>query len=603
MRTATTSPDHPPTPHSNVESVESSHAGTPSPLPAGRQGSGRAGERLKNQVLSDNYQVSTNFFKSDKIFRSYLKNELSAEGIGYMQDKLEQQGEEAAGRMNELSLSADKYGPELVKRNALGKTIDEIRFHPSYWELLKIAVQSEMFRVKWEPDLRKRFTGETNRLGFSASYLYAMSEMGQYCPLCMTDGVARLIDLFSEDEDKERLLKHIYTNDVNDLYTGAMFLTEKSGGSDVGANLTTATHIDGGNYKLNGEKWFCSNANAEIIFALARTDENVRGTKGLSIFLVEKYLPDGKRNPIDIIRLKDKLGVRSMATAECMFTDTLGKLVGKEFEGFKVMIEMINLSRLYNSVAALSASRRALIEAYQFLSYRKTFGKCALDHALIRVKLTELGCLHIANFYLVWRAIKALDLAESGDKNEAELFRLINPMVKKWSAETGVYMVRESMELMGGLGYIEDTVMPKIMRDVMVLPIWEGAGNIIILDMLRAMAKSKGFEVMCEEIAQNASLHPKYGKWMEEELKKVQGFSKELTGMSQDKMEYSAKSLFEKLTNLYQMALLLGALNEESQTWITPALDYLKNKYDTSELKAKEPLSAEEVKQLIGWEF
>lgn len=558
---------------------------------------------IKNQVLSNDYQVSTNFFNSDKIFRNYLEIELSPEGNSYMRDKLERQGEEAAGRMNELSLLADKYGPELVKRDALGETIDEIRFHPSYWELLKIAVQSEMFRVKWEPGLRQRFSGETHRLGFCASYLYAMSEMGQYCPLCMTDGVARLIGLFAEDEDKERLLKHIYTDDVNDLYTGAMFLTEKSGGSDVGANLTTATHINGKNYKLNGEKWFCSNANAEIIFALARTDENVTGTKGLSIFLVEKYLPDGKRNPIDFIRLKDKLGVRSMATAECVLTDAIGKLVGNEFEGFKIMIEMINLSRLYNSVAALSASRRAIVEAYQFLSYRKTFDKCALDHALIRVKLTELGCLHIANFYLVWRAIKALDLAESGDKNEAELFRLINPMVKKWSAETGVYMVRESMELMGGLGYIEDTVMPKLLRDVMVLPIWEGAGNIIILDMLRAMAKSKGFEVMCEEITQNASLHPKNGKWMEEELKKVQCFSKELTGMSQDKMEYSAKLLFEKLTNLYQMALLLGALNDESKAWITPALDYLKNKHDTSELKVMEPLSADEVKQLIGWEF
>ena len=134
-----------------------------------------------------------------------------------MRDKLERQGEEAAGRMNELSLLADKYGPELVKRNALGETIDEIRFHPSYWELLKIAVQSEMFRVKWEPDLRKRFTGETHRLGFSASYLYAMSELGQYCPLCMTDGVARLIGLFAETEDKARLLKPMYTDDVNDL--------------------------------------------------------------------------------------------------------------------------------------------------------------------------------------------------------------------------------------------------------------------------------------------------------------------------------------------------------------------------------------------------
>ena len=190
MRTTTTSPAHPTNLQSSAESEERSRTGTSS-TPTGS----KTGGRLKNQVLSDNFQVSTNFFKSDKIFRNYLINELSTEGIGYMQDKLEQQGKEAAGRMNELSLSADKNGPELVKRNALGENIDEIRFHPSYWELLKIAVQSEMFRVKWEPGLRKRFAGETHRLGFSASYLYALSEMGQYCPLCMTDGVARLITM------------------------------------------------------------------------------------------------------------------------------------------------------------------------------------------------------------------------------------------------------------------------------------------------------------------------------------------------------------------------------------------------------------------------
>ena len=492
---------------------------------------------LKNQVLSDDYKVSANFYKSDKILRSYLRNEISRQGNAYFQEVLNRQGEEAAGRMNELSLLADKNGPELIKRSPLGENINEIRFHPSYHELLKIAVRSEMFRVKWEPGLRKRFEGETHRLGFSAGYLYAMSELGLYCPLCMTDGVARLLDLFGEDEDKERLLKHIYTDDVDELYTGAMYLTEKSGGSDVGANLTKATHKTGKYYKLNGEKWFCSNANADIIFALARTDENIKGTKGLSIFLIEKYLPNDQKNPIDIIRLKDKLGVRSMATAECMLTDTVGKLVGKEFGGFKIMAEMLNLSRLYNFVAALSGSRRALIEAYQFLCHRHTFGKCALDHALVRVKLTELSSLHIANFYLVWRAIKALDLADSGNQNEAGLLRLITPMVKKWSAEKGVYIVRESMELMGGLGYIEDTGMPKIMRDIMVLPIWEGVGNIMVLDMLRAMVKSKGFEMMCNEINQNASLHHEYKKPMLTELDDLIRFAKGFKDMHQPQLD------------------------------------------------------------------
>ena len=557
----------------------------------------------KNRVLDENFHASKNFYQSDKIFRNHLKRAVSESGFAYMQDKLQWTGAQAAGPMNDLSLQADKHGPELVKRNFLGQTINEIRFHPSYWELMKVAVKSEMFRVKWEPSLNKKFTNEKQRLGFASGYLYAMSESGQYCPLCMTDGVARLIDLFCDDEDKARLMPHIYTDKAEDLYTGAMFLTEKTGGSDVGASITTATHKEDKTYLLNGEKWFCSNANAELIFALARTDEGIKGTRGLSIFLIEKNLPTGDKNVMDVIRLKDKLGVRSMASAECMLTNTHGTLVGNEFEGFKVMVEMISLSRLYNSVAALSASRRALIEAYQFLSHRKSFGKVALEHALIRTKLTELGALHVANFYLVWKAIELLDLADAGHEKEAQLFRMVNPMTKKWSAEMGVYITRESMELMGGLGYIEDGVMPKVMRDVMVLPIWEGSGNVIILDMLRALMKSKGFEVMCDEIARVAKSNATYSDFMQTELANLISFSEKLKVMPQDEMESSAKLFFEKLTSLYQISILIDALNDESKEWILPALAYLKEKYAPSGLQEVKPLSLVEVQGLIGWEF
>ncbi|MBI4929823.1 MAG: acyl-CoA dehydrogenase family protein [Bacteroidetes bacterium] len=558
----------------------------------------------KNKVLDDSYRVSSNFYLSDKIFRNYFKSQVSVSGLKYMHDKLDSLGKEAAGKMNELSLLADKFTPELIKRNSLGENINEIRFHPSYGELMKIAVKSEMFRVKWNPELRNKFDDEKQRLGFSAGYIYSMSECGQYCPLCMTDGVARLIDLFCDEEDKNRLLPHIYTDNAGDFFTGAMFLTEKTGGSDVGANISVANHQEEKKYLLNGEKWFCSNANADLIFALARTDSTVKGTKGLSIFLVEKHLPSGERNPIDIIRIKDKLGVRSMATAECILTDSVGKLVGNEFEGFKVMTEMINLSRLYNSMAALACSRRALIEAYQFLAHRKTFGKIALEHSLIRTKFTELGALNVANFYLVWRAIRSLDLADAGNEREKELFRFINPLTKKWSAETGVYITRESMELMGGNGYIEDFVMPKLMRDVMVLPIWEGSGNIIILDMLRAMAKSKGFEILCEEITESAKSNSEFGSWLNAELMQLIAFSEKLNGLSQDEKEASAQLFFEKLTSLYQISLLIDNLNEESKQWILPSLKFLKEKYQsTDELKEVKPLSAEEVKQLIAWEF
>jgi alkylation response protein AidB-like acyl-CoA dehydrogenase len=557
----------------------------------------------KNKVLQTGYRVSQNFFSSDLILQHYLKKNISAKGQKYMQTAWQQTGQKAAGKMNGWSLLADKFSPQLIKRNHLGETLNEIRFHPAYTKLMKAAVASEMFRVKWEPSLRQKFNTEKHRLGFASGYLYALSESGQYCPLCMTDGAARLIDIFCEENDKERLLPHIYTNTVNDLYTGAMFLTEKRGGSDVGANIVTATKKEGKTYLLNGEKWFCSNANAEIMFVLARTDQTVAGTKGLSIFLVEKYLPSGERNPMDVIRLKDKLGVRSMASAEIMLNNTIGKLVGKEFEGFKVMTEMINLSRLYNSVAALTCARRALIEAYQFLSYRNLFGENALQHALIRTKLTELASLHIANFYLVWRAITALDNADSGNEEEKQLFRFINPMTKKWSAETGVYMVRESMELMGGLGYIEDTVMPKIMRDVMVLPIWEGSGNVIVLDMLRAMAKSSGFEVLCKEISRIAQADEENGTWLNENLSLLISFTGKMKKLPKDEMEATAKPFFDKLTAVFQIALLIEALDEESQIWIDPAIDFLKERYSSGALKAINPLSTEKVKGMVAWTF
>lgn len=556
----------------------------------------------KNTVLAENHSVSNNFFKSDLILQHYLEKNLSTEGLSYMKDKLVALGKEAATKMDSLSLKADKEGPKLIKRDKWGNTINEIEFHPSYDALMQIAIDSEMFKVKWDPFLRNQFSKELHHLGFSVGYLYGLAETGQFCPLCMTDGVARLIDRFCEEGDKERLLKHIYSTNLDQFYTGAMFLTEKAGGSDVGSNIVRAEKINGTTYKLYGEKWFCSNANAEIIFALARTDSSIEGTRGLSIFLVEKTLKDGSKNPMDIIRLKDKLGVRSMASAECMLDETIGILVGEEFKGFKIMTEMINVSRLYNSVAALSCARRALIEAYNFLKFRTTFGKNALEHALIRQKLHELGSLHVAGFYLTWRAIQALDAADNGNNDEAELLRFLTPMVKKWTAEKGVYVVRESMELMGGMGYIEDTVVPKIMRDVMVLPIWEGAGNIMILDMLRASVKSKGYLKLTEEIRKNLP-HCTYEK--ERITAKYNNLELAISSMidyDQEKLEVASKVNFEKLTEFYQLSLLLSVNDKQAEEWITPTIRFFVNKLigidDDYSL-----CSVEKTDRLIGWKI
>ncbi|WP_448528868.1 acyl-CoA dehydrogenase family protein [Raineya sp.] len=551
----------------------------------------------QNRVVSAEYKSSRNFYESDKILKHFLRKFLSENAWQYMLGKWQKLGKQAACDMDLLSQLADKNPPELIKRNFFGETINEIRFHPAYHTLSQIAIDAEMFRVKWQPDLRKKFSTELHKLGFSSFFLFNMSEGGLPCPLCMTDGVARLIDKFAKEEDKQRLLPHIYTTHLEELYTGAMFLTEKAGGSDVGANLVSATHWKDDYYLLNGEKWFCSNANAEIIFALARTNPEIKGTKGLSIFLVEKNKPDGSPNTMEVVRLKDKLGVRSMASAECIFTDTVGKLIGKEGEGFKIMTEMINLSRLYNAVGSLSEMRRALIEAYQFLKYRISFGISAIEHPLIRTKLTELASIYTATFYLTWHAIHTLDKADSGSNEDAELLRLLTPMLKKTAAEAGVYLIRECMELMGGIGYIEDGVMPKLLRDTLVLPIWEGAGNIMVLDMLRASVKSEGLKIMLPFIQKQLAEYD----FLLAELQTIQELLLQLPQMDKETTEATAKPLFERLAMLYELALLKFYQDSESSEWIEPALQYFLQKLQKSTLSLQKPLPLSEVEKMIAW--
>ena len=554
----------------------------------------------KNKVLKSNIKSSGNFYNSDLILRNYLKNHLPNKSLTEIEESLDFIGVKAANEMDELSLKADKNGPKVIYRDSYGENIYKIDFHPSYNELVKIAIQSGMFSVKWSENNRLKY-GDRNKRSFGISSLYAMSEMGVYCPLCMTDGAAHLIDKYGDDDIKNELLNGISSQNMETFLSGAMFLTEKAGGSDVGANLVQANKVEGKTYELSGEKWFCSNANAEVIFVLGRTGSQDLGTKGLSLFLLQ---PKKNEKPLKIIRLKDKLGVRSMASAEIQLENDRAILIGEENNGFKIMTEMINISRLYNSVAAVSASRRALIEAYEFTLNRQTFGKNLIEHILVREKLEELGALNCANFYLTWEAISLLDEAENGDKRAKEKLRIITPMVKKWSAEKGVYLVRESMELMGGIGYIEDLVMPKIMRDILVLPIWEGAGNIMFLDMLRASAKTKGLYYILEEIKIELSQYKGEEKnsLLDKLDKLIQNFEK-LAHQSTEEQQRQSKYLFENLTDIFQISILLREYRNYKHSYLKYALNYLITKYlDVSMLSVKKGLSESEVKDLIAWE-
>jgi len=556
-----------------------------------------------NRVLTSDAHTSNNFFESDQILHHYLKKHLTGSAFEYISDKLMELGEKAAVEMDHLSLKADQQPPELKCRTKFGEKNFSVNFHPAYEQLLEIAARSEMFFVKYDPKTRKQFLNSRHKLGFAAGHLYAMSELGVYCPLCMTDGATHLVDRYAPDELRERLLPRLSAREGNQLYTGAMFLTEKSGGSDVGRNLCTAKKIEGNKYELSGEKWFCSNVNADVIMALARTDGIDKGTRGLSLFLIEKTLPGGQRNPMKILRLKDKMGVRSMATGEVEFNNTVGIRLGEENRGFKLMAEMINISRLYNSVAATAGSRRAIIEAWQYLNHRIAFGKKTVEHALVRQKFRELGSLYLGDFLLVWRAIRAMDKAEKGEDTARHLLRMIIPMAKWRSAEHSVYITRECMELMGGNGYIEEFVMPKLLRDVNVLPIWEGSGNIIVLDILRAAKKSEGLELVIKQIRNSAEISENYGELMQAKLESLLALWQKLQESDdKDVIESTAKPLFKELIRLYQMALMIEESDDTCKKWINPALEYYAATFSGT-IQLRKPLELQRITDLIGWEY
>ena len=256
-----------------------------------------------------------------------------------------------------------------------------------------------------------------------------------------------------------------------------MFLTEKQGGSDVGANTVQAEESQG-RWLLSGDKWFCSNADAPTALVLARMpgDEGAltSGTRGLGLFLVLRNDPPQNHKSWLTHRLKDKLGVRTMASGEITFQKTEGYLIGGAGEGFKIMTEMVNMSRLYNAVSSTAIARRAVLEAYCFGEERQAFGKKLRDLPLWRACMADLAAEQIALLFLVFESTRQLDLADNGDDNGARLARLMTPLAKALSGKLAVFAASEAMELIGGNAYIEEHILPRLLRDAQVLPIWEG---------------------------------------------------------------------------------------------------------------------------------
>ncbi len=421
-------------------------------------------------------------------FRALCRRKLSAEELAWAEPQLEAMGERAAREVAPLAAIADRESPRLVTHDARGERIDRVDYHPSYREMERIAYGSGMIAMKYHSHPH---SPAAPFVGYALGYLFAMAEMGLYCPLCMTDGVARVLSHHGQERFAATIAR-LTATDRETLWTGGMFLTERAGGSDVGANQTVARRGPDGVWRLTGHKWFCSNVDAEAVLVTARPEGAPEGTRGLRTFLMLTRGNPGVR----IERIKEKLGVRSMPTGEV----TLDGAPAEEVGSFAAMAEMMNLSRLYNAVASIAVIGRAIHEARWYIERRSAFGRPVIEFPLAQETLLDLEAEHLAAMLFTFEAVDALRRADSGDAEAERMLRVLTPMAKAMTGKLAVPCVSECMELIGGNGYIEESPLPRLLRDAQVLPIWEGTTNILVLDTLRTANRERGHELLLDRI-------------------------------------------------------------------------------------------------------
>ena len=421
-----------------------------------------------------------------------LREGVAREGGAWAEDRLAAFGGIAgAAEIFEKADTANRHGPELKAFDRHGMRINQVEFHPAYHDLMAIAIESEVPSFAWnhpQPGAQVVHAALT--------YMYSQPEGGVLCPMAMTYSVIPALRGTPSlgDEWIPRLLVPSY--DPRDIpvadKTGAtmgMFMTEKQGGSDVRSNTTRATAVGASNgpgseYLLTGHKFFCSAPMSDAFLTLAYTEA------GLSCFLVPRWRPDGERNSLYIQRLKDKLGNRSNASSEMELHDTWGVMVGDEGRGVATILEMVQGNRFYCCASSSALMRQGLVQALHHTTHRAAFQKKLIQQPLMRNVLADLALEVEAALALTLRIGRAMDEAEA-DESAAALARIGTAIGKYWICKRAPAHIYEAMECHGGPGYIEESIMPRLYREAPVNSIWEGSGNIMCLDVLRAMYREK----------------------------------------------------------------------------------------------------------------
>jgi alkylation response protein AidB-like acyl-CoA dehydrogenase len=444
-----------------------------------------------------------NFYAIDRGLRELLPLYLPAEIFRRLEPHFDRLGKLAGGPLDELARTADKHPPVLHPRDRFGRDEDFIDYHGSYRDMESIAFGDFQFHAMSH---RGGCLGLDRPLPavakYALQYLFVQAEFGLMCPISVTDTSIHLIRKFGSRELQDYLLPKMLSADRAVQWKGTQFMTERAGGSDVGA-IETMARFEDGEWRLFGDKWFCSHADADVALLLARPQGAGPGTAGLALFALPRRLKDGRRNAYRIVRLKDKLGTRSMASGEIKLEGAVAYLVGDIKAGLKQMMEQVNLSRLSHGVRAAAMMRRCLNEAMACAQNRVAFGKTIIEYPLLRRQLLKIAGPVEQSLSMFLFTGHAMDRANAGDEHASTLLRILTPLLKFRACRDNIPVATGAMEVRGGNGYIEEWANARLVRDAHIGVLWEGTSNINALDIItRAVGKSRAHETLGAALAQ-----------------------------------------------------------------------------------------------------
>lgn len=448
-----------------------------------------------------------NFYEIDHSLQNLLELYLPPDLLEHMRPHYERLGEVSGGRLDALSRMSDKRGPVLHHRDAYGRDEDWIEFHPAYREMEKIAIEEFGIHCMSRREGVLGWQGKVPPVAkYAFQYLFVQSEFGLMCPISATETSALLIEKHGSEDLKRRFADRMLIQDRENILMGAQFMTEKTGGSDVSGIELTARFEDG-EWRLYGDKWFCSCADGDIAMLLARPEGAPGGNAGLALFAMPRRLDDGTRNSYRLVRLKDKLGTNSMASGEIIFEGAvaypLGEIGPQANPGLKMMLDQVNMSRLSHGVRAAAMMRRCLNEAMAVAENRVAFGGLIVDKPLMRRQLMKLMIPTEQALSVSLFTATALAAGEAGDEQAKKVTRILTPLLKFRTARDNIKVATGAMEARGGNGYIEDWVNAKLVRDAHIGVLWEGTSNINAIDVVtRAVGKAGAHDDLAEAMSE-----------------------------------------------------------------------------------------------------